>query len=205
MEKCLSGVSLFKIGRPSPKRCLQVPESRQIRRAALNDGRRSYPGALVPGPQGCGQQRCIQPKYETAHLGLAGRLSDDLELQAAATRLSLLRPPGATLFCSHRSCHSSRGVRHGETRRARITGLMAPLVGVADGSTLRLDRRAAAARALLAADTEEAQWLDRECASVNRAPCCRLLSHRREALLRPGRRIARCACGPQTSARGDPA
>ena len=101
----------------------------KIRRAGQKNGGRSYPGALVPGPQGCGQQRCIQPKYETAHLGLAGRLSDDLELQAAATRLSLLRPPGATLFCSHRSCHSSRGVRHGETSHARITGLMAPLAG----------------------------------------------------------------------------
>ena len=123
----------FKNLKASPKRSSLVWDSwsgpAKIRRAGQKNGGRSCPGALVPGPQGCGQQRCIQPKYETAHLGLAGRLSDDLELQAAATRLSLLRPPGATQLCSHRSCRSSRGVRHGETSHARITGLMAPLAG----------------------------------------------------------------------------
>jgi hypothetical protein len=57
--------------------------------APIKDGRGPDIRALIPWAQGCRQQRGFQPEHEAAHLGLTGRMPDDLELQATAARVSL--------------------------------------------------------------------------------------------------------------------
>lgn len=54
-----------------------------------------HAGALLPRPQGRGHVGRVQQQPEAAHLGVAGRRGDGVELQAAAARLPLRGPHGA--------------------------------------------------------------------------------------------------------------